>query len=42
MAHVLVIGAGVSGCTAAYTLADRGVEVTLVEKANNIGGRVRF
>jgi len=41
LGHVLVIGAGVSGCTVAGTLADQGVEVTLVEKAHDIGGRVR-
>jgi len=41
MAHVLVVGAGVSGCTVAYTLAERGVSVTLVEKASAIGGKAR-
>ncbi|GHS95736.1 pyridine nucleotide-disulfide oxidoreductase [Synergistales bacterium] len=41
MAHVLVIGAGVSGCTAAYRIAQDGVRVTLVEKSGTIGGRVR-
>jgi len=40
MAHVVVIGAGLSGCTVACTLADRGVDVTLVEKTGRIGGRV--
>jgi len=38
---VLVIGAGVSGCTVACTLAGQGVEITLVEKSQTIGGRVR-
>ena len=42
MAHVLVIGAGVAGCTVAYTLAERGVDVTLVEKSPFIGGKVRL
>ena len=41
MTRVLIIGAGLSGCTAAYKLAARGVEVTLVEKAPAIGGKVR-
>jgi len=41
MSHVVVIGAGLSGCTVACTLADRGVDVTLIEKTDNIGGRVR-
>jgi len=41
MADVLIIGAGVSGCTAAYTLAEHGVKVTLLEKSGEIGGKVR-
>jgi len=41
MAHVLVIGAGLSGCTVAYTLASHGVDVTIAEKTDSIGGKVR-
>jgi len=41
MAQVLVVGAGVAGCTVAYTLAEHGVDVTLVEKTGLIGGKVR-
>ena len=41
MARILIIGAGVSGCAAAYTLASGGVDVILIEKADRIGGRVR-
>ena len=41
MTHVVVIGAGLSGCVTAYELACRGVEVTLVEKTPVIGGKVR-
>jgi len=41
MARVLVVGAGVAGCTVAYTLAQRGVEVTLLEKSPAIGGKAR-
>ena len=41
MTRVLVIGAGVSGCTTAYKLAGSGMDVTLVEKETAIGGRVR-
>ena len=41
MARILVLGAGLSGCTAAYTLASGGVDIVLVEKADRIGGRVR-
>jgi heterodisulfide reductase subunit A len=36
--RVLVIGAGVGGLTAAGVLADRGVEVDLVERAPTAGG----
>jgi heterodisulfide reductase subunit A len=36
---VLVIGGGTAGMTSALELADRGVEVLLVEKAAEIGGR---
>ena len=41
MSRILIIGAGVSGCAAAYTLASGGLEVILVEKTDRIGGRVR-
>ena len=41
MAQVLVVGAGVTGCTVAYTLAELGIDVTLLEKADRIGGKVR-
>ncbi len=34
----LVIGGGISGCTAALSLADRGFNVTLVEKSWQLGG----
>src|SRR4029077_19474422 len=33
MQHVVVIGAGVMGCAAAYVLAKRGARVTLLERA---------
>lgn len=41
MAHVLVIGGGLSGCTAALELAKSNHRVTIVEKADSIGGKVR-
>ncbi|MFB6202796.1 MAG: NAD(P)/FAD-dependent oxidoreductase [Halorhabdus sp.] len=40
MADVTVIGGGVAGCTTAYLLADRGYDVTVVEKSG-IGGLLR-
>ncbi|MBM4248436.1 MAG: CoB--CoM heterodisulfide reductase iron-sulfur subunit A family protein [Euryarchaeota archaeon] len=36
----LVIGGGVAGMTAAVSLADKGFQVTLVEKENELGGMV--
>ena len=36
--HVAVIGGGVAGLTAAAALADRGIEVSLFEKAPVLGG----
>jgi len=41
MARVLIVGAGVAGCTVAYTLAEHGALVTLLEKSDTIGGKVR-
>lgn len=41
MAHVLIAGGGVAGCTAALELADNGIEVTIIEKAGQIGGKVK-
>jgi heterodisulfide reductase subunit A len=37
---VLVIGAGIAGIQAALDLAEAGVEVVLVERADSIGGRM--
>ncbi len=36
--HALVIGGGIAGMTAARTLADRGISVTLVERQAALGG----
>jgi heterodisulfide reductase subunit A len=41
MAHILVIGGGISGCTAAQELARRGQQVTILEKSERIGGKAR-
>lgn len=40
MAHVLIVGGGLSGCTASLELAKNGQKVTIIEKAENIGGKV--
>jgi dimethylamine/trimethylamine dehydrogenase len=40
--RVLVVGAGPAGLEAALTLARRGFEVTLAEKARDFGGRLRW
>jgi heterodisulfide reductase subunit A2 len=39
--NCLVVGGGVSGMIAAFSLADQGFDVTLVEKAGELGGRSR-
>ena len=39
--HVVVVGGGIAGLTAALGLAERGVGVTVVERADRLGGRVR-
>jgi heterodisulfide reductase subunit A len=38
---VLVIGSGLSGLTAALTLADAGVSVTLIEESESLGGELQ-
>jgi len=37
--HILVVGAGPGGLTAGMILAKRGFKVTIVEKADRVGGR---
>ncbi|HEY9116511.1 MAG TPA: FAD-dependent oxidoreductase, partial [Roseivirga sp.] len=37
----IVIGSGFAGLSAAINLADKGFQVTIVEKNNSIGGRAR-
>ena len=41
MSHVMIIGGGLSGSTVAAELAEYGVDVTIVEKSDRIGGKVR-
>ncbi|HET6967831.1 MAG TPA: FAD-dependent oxidoreductase [Ornithinibacter sp.] len=39
--HVVVVGGGIAGLTAALGLAERGIRVTLLEREAALGGRVR-
>jgi len=39
--HVAVVGGGWAGCSAALTLAEAGVPVTLFEASRTLGGRAR-
>jgi|GEM_PF-207041 len=38
---VTIVGGGLAGCAAAVILAERGVEVTLIEAEASLGGRLR-
>lgn len=39
---VIVVGAGIAGCTAAKTLVDSGIHnITVLEATDRIGGRVK-
>ena len=39
--HVVVVGGGIAGLTTALGLAERGVRVTVLERDERLGGRVR-
>uniref|UniRef100_A0A8C5TCC6 Amine oxidase n=1 Tax=Malurus cyaneus samueli TaxID=2593467 RepID=A0A8C5TCC6_9PASS len=40
-AHVVVVGAGIGGLTAAKLLRDAGHKVTILEMSNQVGGRIQ-
>jgi oxygen-dependent protoporphyrinogen oxidase len=39
--RIVVVGGGVSGLSAAYELAGRGIDVVVVEQADRLGGKLR-
>jgi phytoene dehydrogenase-like protein len=39
--EVIVVGAGLAGLSCARTIAAAGIDVSVVEKSNGVGGRVR-
>ena len=41
MARVLIVGAGLTGCTVAWRLAQEGVETVLLERTSVPGGLIR-
>lgn len=41
MGHVLIIGGGIAGLSAAYYLKKNGMQVTVVERGSSIGGAIR-
>ena len=40
MGKILIVGSGVSGCTAGLELAEQGHSVSIIESGNRIGGKV--
>ncbi len=40
MTCVAIIGGGLAGCASAYELAKKGINTVIIEKSNNIGGKV--
>ena len=38
--HIIVVGAGIAGLTAAYRLSKAGLRVTVLERENRVGGRM--
>lgn len=40
--HAIVIGGGIAGMTAALSIAESGVSVTIIEREGNLGGARRF
>ena len=42
MGHVIVVGAGIGGMTAAIAATEAGLAVTLVEKTDRVGGAAAY
>lgn len=41
MKKIIVIGGGIAGTAAAHTLVERGFDVTIIERNNYLGGRIK-
>ena len=39
-AQVIVVGAGIAGLTAAYSLKEQGISVKVIDAADRVGGRM--
>ena len=41
MKKILIVGGGIAGCSAAKAISDTGLSVSIIEKGNKVGGKVR-
>ena len=41
MKHIVIIGGGIAGMQCAYTLSREGIATTIIERENDLGGKIR-